>query len=486
MKAHLMFRGRDFRPDVTVDADLSADLELPHLLAQMSRGDSSLLKSCTAALFRPLENPDDIRYRQDNLRDALKNRDAVRALYDITVETEKRKSGALYWLSPAHLEITYSSAIDLLGMFADMLLKLRRVADSNMERFSSEGFHALFVMFQDELSDTYFKQVKETLESLKDRNGMLISARFGNALQGVDYVLRKRESKAFWRHWQFAPSFTIGERDDEGAKDFSCRRGRAINEAANSLAQAADHLQGFFSMLRLELGFYVGCINLADKLDELGAPYCIPSLSPQQSRGRSWNGLYDISLALVKNAAVTGNRLTAENKDFYLITGANQGGKSTFLRSVGQAQLMAQCGMFVAAEQLSAPVRSGIFTHFKKEEDSEMKSGKLDEELSRMDGIADKLHGGSMILFNESFAATNEREGSEICRQITQALLDNGVEVFSVTHLYTFAAGYADTPNTQCLRAERLNDGTRTFRIIPGNPAETAYGSDLYKKIFNN
>ncbi len=113
-----------------------------------------------------------------------------------------------------------------------------------------------------------------------------------------------------------------------------------------------------------------------------------------------------------------------------------------------------------------------------------MTSGKLDEELVRMNEIADHLIQGSLMLFNESFAATNEREGSEICRQITQALIDNGIEVISVTHLYTYAAAFVDTSGVQYLRAQRLENGERTFKVIPGMPLQTAFGADLYKSIF--
>ncbi|EGD50050.1 DNA mismatch repair protein MutS domain protein [Thermoanaerobacter ethanolicus JW 200] len=63
-----------------------------------------------------------------------------------------------------------------------------------------------------------------------------------------------------------------------------------------------------------------------------------------------------------------------------------------------------------------------------------MKSGKLDEELSRMSDIVDNIKPNSMVLFNESFAATNEREGSEIARQIITALIEKRIKVFFVTH----------------------------------------------------
>lgn len=270
------------------------------------------------------------------------------------------------------------------------------------------------------------------------------------------------------------------------ASDFEKRRDRAINESTNVLAQSAEHIENFFLILQQELAFYVGCLNLYNKMEELRMPLCIPKLLPPQSENREFDGLYDISLVLTKNASVTGNQLYAENKRLTIITGANQGGKSTFLRSIGQAQLMMQCGMFVGARSFEAPIRNKIFTHFKKEEDHSMKSGKLDEELSRMDQICEQLCPYSLMLFNESFAATNEREGSEICRQITKVLIDNKIEVFSVTHLHTYATSFLQDGQQDVLylTAERSEDGTRTFQIVPGQPLQTAYGEDLYRKIF--
>jgi DNA mismatch repair ATPase MutS len=115
-----------------------------------------------------------------------------------------------------------------------------------------------------------------------------------------------------------------------------------------------------------------------------------------------------------------------------------------------------------------------------------MESGKLDEELSRMSGIVDRLTPGAFVLFNESFAATNEREGSEIATQITTALLERGVKACFVTHLYEFARGLhaRGMRNTLFLRAERRRDGRRTFRIIEGEPLQTSYGRDLYYSVF--
>ena len=71
-----------------------------------------------------------------------------------------------------------------------------------------------------------------------------------------------------------------------------------------------------------------------------------------------------------------------------------------------------------------------------------MKSGKFDEELSLMNGIVNSLTSHALIVFNELFAATNEREGSEIARQIVSALLERSHKVVFVSHKFAFTHGF--------------------------------------------
>lgn len=281
-------------------------------------------------------------------------------------------------------------------------------------------------------------------------------------------------------------SFQIADRDENGFRALTKLRGQGLNMVANALAQSTDHVLSFFTMLRAELAFYVGCLNLHERLVEKGEPTCFPDPKPAGGPLLSGRGLYDVCLTLNLEARVVGNDVAADNKSLVMITGANQGGKSTFLRSVGLAQLMMQSGMFVPAESLRANVCDSIFTHFKREEDASMKSGKLDEELRRMSGIADEIAPNSILLCNESFAATNEREGSEIARQVVRAMMEAGIKVFFVTHLFDLAHGfYRQRLETALfLRAERQPDGGRTFRLIEGEPLPTSYGEDSYRRIF--
>jgi DNA mismatch repair ATPase MutS len=83
--------------------------------------------------------------------------------------------------------------------------------------------------------------------------------------------------------------------------------------------------------------------------------------------------------------------VNADGKSLVMITGVNQGGKSTLLRGLGLAHLMMQAGMFVGARSFRAGVCNGVFTHYKREEDTAMEGGKLDEELRRMSEIAGQI-----------------------------------------------------------------------------------------------
>ena len=115
-----------------------------------------------------------------------------------------------------------------------------------------------------------------------------------------------------------------------------------------------------------------------------------------------------------------------------------------------------------------------------------MESGKLDEELARMSDIADAIRPHSLLLCNESFASTNEREGSEIARQVVRALLEKRIRVFFVTHMFDLAHGFHEQQldSALFLRAERQPDGARTYRLVEGEPLPTSYGADTYRRVF--
>jgi DNA mismatch repair ATPase MutS len=517
MKAFLMYRDCDFDPQQILAADdrdyrsrdtdrearlrpllpwndlaLTQDLGLDILFNSMAAGDRFLFDVARVAILSSVTDADTIAYRQRVFHDCAEREPVIRELYELTIEAITRERKDYLSFMSRYPSGILSRSVDVLQMFVGMLKKLRGIAKRQAGQFQSEGFSRLFAMLQAELADDYFAEIERHLQQLKFRDGVLISAKLGRGNKGENYVLRKPHDDN--RNWLVRlvsakpPGYTfrLHPRDEGGARALGMLRDQGVNLVANALAQSTDHILSFFQMLRTELAFYVGCLNLRRQLIDMQEPICFPIPVPAATRGLSFSGLYDVCLALSKKQKVVGNDLDSRGKDITVITGANTGGKSTFMRSIGLAQLMMQAGIFVPAEAFTANICAGLLTHYKREEDTTMESGKLDEELSRMSEIVEHLTPNSLVLLNESFAATNEREGSEIARQVVKALAEKGVEIVFVTHLYEFAGGLfeANLDNALFLRAERRDDGTRTFKIVAGKPLQTSYGKDLYGTVF--
>jgi len=497
MKAFLMFRDQDFdlqRKLPWNEPALTQDLELNTLFNSMAQGDPFLLDVAKKVVLSKLSDPDAITYRQDILKDCLKNSTLVREIYRITLESIENKKRGWYGIFTRYPAGILSSSIAMLQMYMGLLKKLKTIADEHANEFHSEGFTTFFAMIRRELDDAYFDRMQDHLRELKFRNGVLISAELGKGNEGTHYILRKpNQEKGSWMTRIFTKkppvyTYSLHPRDEAGARALSELRDRGINLVANALGQSADHVDSFFGMLRVELAFYIACLNLHERLAQLGEPMTFPVPAPADERRHSFQGLYDVCLALTMGQKVVGNDGDADHKDLVIITGANQGGKSTFLRAIGLAQLMMECGMFVPAESFAANVCDGLFSHYKREEDVTMKSGKLAEELQRMSDIVDHITSNSIVLLNESFAATNEREGSEIARQIVRALLEKRIKIFFVTHLYEFSHSLFEKRmnNALFLRAEREIEGKRTYKVTEGDPLDTSYGEDSYKKVFGS
>lgn len=496
MKVLLMHKDKDFDLKQKLPQYreiLIQDLELNTLFNAMSHDDQFLYEVAKSCILSGFSNDlNTILFRQDILKDCLKNPSVIRDIYKIPIESIENKQKRWMRIFSSHPSSILGSAIDLLQMFVGLLKRLRRIADEHSDKFESEGFNTFFAMIRKELNEEYFLSVQNHLKALKFPNGVLMSAELGRGNEGTSYVLRKpTDRQKGWVRRIFTRnspvySFSIDNRDDQGARALSELKARGINLVANALAQSANHIDSFFEMLRVELAFYIGCINLYEALARIGTPLAFPMPVTNGAHKHSFKGLYDVCLTLTMQKSIVGNDVNADNKTLVMITGANQGGKSTFLRSIGLSQIMMQCGMFVPAESFCSHLCDGLFTHFKREEDATMKSGKLDEELGRMNGIIENITSRPILLFNESFAATNEREGSEIARQIINALLERNFNIFFVTHLYELARGFYERKNKafMFLRAERQENGSRTFRIIEEEPLETGYGMDLYQAIW--
>ena len=299
---------------------LVQDLGLNTLFEAMARGDKFVLDVAKRLVLSGRhESIEHILYRQDVLRDCLKNPGVMRELYALAVAaTEEEKRHWLGSILSTYPGTVLRRSVDLIAAYLGLLRKLSRIARSSSGDFSSQGWCAFFEMVKCDLDDVWFTRVRHHLTILKFDSGVLLSAKLDKGNKGGCYVLREpppRTGTWFTRLFEHKPpafSFELHPRDEAGARALSDLRDRGIALVASALAQSADHVCSFFSMLRTELAFYVGCVNLHEELARKGEPVCFPSPVPAADRRLSFRGLYEVCLALSMKERVVGSDANAD------------------------------------------------------------------------------------------------------------------------------------------------------------------------------
>ena len=493
MKVLLLNPERDTLPQpAPYAAELEQDMGLHALIEAAGDGEELWRQSFREVLLSaPYSDLQEALYRQNVLRDVIAKPDEVLELYQLAqqaLETARRAHFGFSWRKPSS---ALYGARELTVSLLSYLKKLRLYAKTKGGAFKSPAFTSFFERARQQLNDEFFASASALLAELSGQQGYWLSVALGAGLQGSGYKLRLPPRRAGLLGFLQGPRpkwlVTVADRDVAGARALADIRERGIAEAAAIVSGGAGSLLSFFENLRYQLAFYLAAANLRRELLSLGLPVCFPEPGSAGSGLLNASSLYEPGLALRTGGAVVGNDLAADAKSLLLISGANKGGKTTFLRALGVAQLMMQAGLFVAAKTFAAEVRQGIFSHFVQAEEEGLERGKFEEELARLSQLLKKLGPDSLLLLNETFSSTYEHEASEVASELLGALLKVGVRVYFVTHLFEFAGRECrQGGRALCLRAERKPGGERTFRILPGAPEATSYAADLMERLMGD
>lgn len=499
MRAHLLWPDRPAafddevpRPTAALDEQRLADLGLDDVVAAMARGDRLVAEVATRLLLEGVSDLEVIAHRQAAMRDAIAHPQVVRTLSDLAEEgiaLEREVYSGLVGRPSSLLQ----RSVQVIERSLGILRQLHRVADRHAGALGSTALGGLLDLLRRELADDHLDVLAGHLERLHLPAGVPVGVRLAAGGRLTGHTLREPPLRAptlrrLLPSSRGATTVELAAHDDAGARALTELREQALTPIAEVVAQASTDIVALLGHLRRELALYLGAINLHERLTELGLPVCFPTPAPPGEVVLAASELVDVGLALRTGGPVVGNDLDPGSAPLVLVTGANQGGKSTFLRAVGLAQTMMQAGLFVAARSWRSSVATHVFVHAQRDEDPTLRHGRLDAELAELSQIVDHLRPGDLLLCNESFGATNEREGSLLAHEVLTALLDAGVRVLFVTHLSDLADTLAREPDgrVHLLRAERTAEGRRTFRLRPGAPEPTAHGADLYAEVFGD
>lgn len=485
MRVQLLFPDRDADRDATPppgSAELIADLDLEPVLEVM-RPDRELGALCPAVLFHPLTDAATITWRQRVLDDGLAHPDLIPALFDLAGRALQSQR-SMWMLGGRSADSQLTGARHRIRALLPFLRELARFATERLPSVRSAGLRHLFERLGDELGADYLDELARVVAQLGFPDGLVTRVRVeSTGLLGTPELLAPPE-RSWWTRRFGRPGqvrFTLPDRDEAGARALGDLRNDALVALAGIVRTAAEHLVGFFTQLRWETGFYMGCLRLHRRLADAGVGVCWPEPAPAGDELTA-DGLTSLSLAVRDGVRPVPNGLAGPRVPLAIVTGANQGGKTTFLRSLGCAQLLLQAGMFVPAVRYRSSLAPAVHSHFRSAEDDAPGAGKLAEELDRMNRIVERCRPGDLLLMNESFASTDELQATFIAADIVDALLAHGVRVLLVTHFHRLATHYLGRAGTTFLRAERLPDGTRSHRLLPGAPESTSHALDVFRE----
>ncbi len=478
-----------------------------------------LAQTMKSVMMVPLLTEDEFTYRQEMIQVALRNEDYIKEWFLLIEDMLKRWDGLGRKVigkgnaRDSSGKLLYD--IQVLKLFATTLTTIKEKYEAQKDAFGRSGFKTFFERLCEEYSDEKEAAIYRILEDImfftndyevdahyqtELKSKIVLGCNLAQGLKCTEFVLEDMStSKTKIRARNSVMEKVQEYIGNSKVRTISSQKNPNIEEQLLDLTNETvryvislckpflTDFENFWDQLHFQLGFFYATCILRRHIWRYNLPYCYPKLGAQESL--QFDNLKEFVMAIEQQVSPVGNSCDIDNRMLLVITGANQGGKSTFLRSIEIAQIMMQCGLPVVASNYVSGLFPAFFTHFTRREDSAMNSGRLDEELKRMSQIVDNLGEHSLVLLNESFATTTEKEGSKIAYDIIKALTENGVKILTVTHLLSFAQQvYEEVKNkypvgVEFLSAERSENGQRTYRMVQHEPELTSFGMDLYEKI---
>lgn len=181
-----------------------------------------------------------------------------------------------------------------------------------------------------------------------------------------------------------------------------------------------------------ELKFISGIVSFTREAQSRGIPYCFPALT--DAKGVNFRGVYDVTLIKKDVSGIVPNDVVfTPDEPFFYLTGANGGGKTTYLRAVGGALMLFLAGAPVFCHSGEASLLSAVYTHFPRDERFEG-TGRFLDEKKRVDAILEKQDGNAAVLLNETFATTGEEKAVIQTGILATELYQSGNFGLYITH----------------------------------------------------
>ncbi len=478
------------------------DLSLDRIVASITAGRKEY--DLKPLFYTPLTSAEEIRFRQEIMRDLEQSslfetiKSFSRAIYLVelgigSMERNAAQPGAAPWgyLEKGELLEYVCTYCNSIGELACAL------PDAAL---SSEGLLAFRDFLLSYTDSREYKALRAESRALKKE------------LSDVEYCLLIKDGGVKVRKYEGEEDCTpdiesLFERFRQGdAEDYTQRvpeepysrkvEGQVLQTVARLYPPLFAQLDAFcekhrgflekaFCDFAREAQFYIAYLEYIAPFARAGLKFSLPQVQAGRAPVTA-SGMFDIALAeelLAQGRTVVCNDISLSDKErVVIVTGPNQGGKTTFARVIGQLYHIAGLGCPVPAADASLSVCDRIFTHFEREENLVNLSGKLQDDLIRIREILENATGDSIILINEILASTTLRDAVFIGKRIMDRILEMGTLCVCVTFLDELAA-YNDAIVSMVSTVSPDDPTERTYEVVRGPADGIAYAAHIARKF---
>ena len=424
-----------------------------------------------------------------------------RKIHNLSLESKGEVASATYHLQAANL---YREALQLLhkeleaiteDISSEGLKEFLAYVQEEMERQETEGFTEAL-----QNANKFFSELKFTLSM--DTDKLIVSEETaGNKKK----LLKKKETEPVKNYFEelakllgveaegrylamteiFPDPLKISRLEQVIIGILKKSKPKVFAEISGFKQKFPKFYSDVLLAFEEEIQFYLSFQKFKIRTRGMGYPMGMPAVS--ESGEFSGREVYDIALVWKQEfndyEVVSNNFSMKDHPCFFVVTGPNQGGKTTFARSVGQAVYFSLMGLSANAESFIMPIFSGISTHFEAEETLQSNSGKLKEEINRLIPMMQKeCNRSAFVILNELFTTATTHDAMVMGRRVMESFLERKCYGIYVTHIQELAE---ETNEIISLVAqlEPGQENVRSYRLLPMKAQGYGYSDALVKKF---
>ena len=489
----ILFEKGPIQSGATQQPDFFTDLNLDQVIdAAAARKQDYNIKSF---YWSPLQDPETIYYRHEVMRD-LENKTLLAQINEFAskVILVRRYLALVEKLEFLHhregwfLEATLMYCAAVTGLAGHL----------EQAELHSRGFLAFRDYVRDYVSSQKFQILQE--ESQKVKAG----------LQEVKYSINVEIGRFSVQKYEGESNYSeelerIFEKFKQGAvKDYRVKLndGSGMNHIEAKILEFAARLypQQFTDLDEFcayhedftdqtirtfdrEVQFYIAYLDFIGGLQHKGLKFCYPQVGTSREV-YAYDG-FDLALAhslTYSESPVICNDFSLHNPErIIVVTGPNQGGKTTFARTFGQLHYLASLGLPVPGREARLFLFDWIYTHFERQEDIRNLRGKLQDDLVRIHEIVSRATPDSILIMNEIFASTTLEDAIFLSKEIVTRVVELDLLCVWVTFIDELSS-FSEKTISMVSSVQEDNPALRTFKIIRRPADGLAYAISIAEK----